>query len=613
MKTVSSEKNRIKLDIIAACFFVTFGLLFVYRILHGFGVPDESFYLTIPYRLMGGDRMFLEEWHVSQLSSVLLYLPFRVYYSVAGSTEGVILFFRCLFMLSQLTCGIFLYTRLREYGFTGLIAAAAFCINVPMTISALSYYTMSNIAFLLVACLLFEKKEISGKRSLAAGFLYACGVLAEPLTVLLFPLYCVCVLFCVRKNSRKKQVFCSHGQLLNKRVFLKFTIGAVGCFLIFFLFFISHTDPAAIIKNLPNLFTDSEYSFSLTDGNIFDFSKIPAAFAVYGTWPLIGLCVLFVVSVFVSVKRNTDKKNICAFCFFAALFFFAIAEIFYIVNLIERKSYNQIIYNFGIPVFLFGCICFFLTSKKDPRIGSVLIFGAMISLCVDISSCLVLCYGSHFANVAAVFSVSAFCSEYRAGKKKRMKKKQIPFRVFAAVFTVIHFSVCAVLFLQTVISPPLEKYLAVSEEDIGKNVQCSERITKGPYKGIYTSEKIKNCYSASLEDIDSAGKGSLYVTELIPWLYLYSDAGCSAYSAWYVESDSYGRQETYWNSFSEKNPDLIYIPYFNAFNFNTGFAETTEGKNWLEEKESFYLAFPSATGCSGNAGYVIRLKDTPEF
>ena len=41
---------------------------------YGFANSDESFYLTIPFRLLSGDRLIVDEWNVTQFSSLLLLL-----------------------------------------------------------------------------------------------------------------------------------------------------------------------------------------------------------------------------------------------------------------------------------------------------------------------------------------------------------------------------------------------------------------------------------------------------------------------------------------------------------------------------------------------------------
>ena len=71
-----------------AVFFMLLGLtavFFCWRCRYGFAEADEAFYPTIAYRLTQGDRLLVDEWHMSQLSSVLLYLPVLLFTRLTGS------------------------------------------------------------------------------------------------------------------------------------------------------------------------------------------------------------------------------------------------------------------------------------------------------------------------------------------------------------------------------------------------------------------------------------------------------------------------------------------------------------------------------------------------
>ena len=46
---------------------------------YGIGNRDESFYLTVPYRLCQGDRLFLNEWHLSQMAGWILQFPMALF------------------------------------------------------------------------------------------------------------------------------------------------------------------------------------------------------------------------------------------------------------------------------------------------------------------------------------------------------------------------------------------------------------------------------------------------------------------------------------------------------------------------------------------------------
>ena len=66
--------------------FVVFAIHFVFALLPHF-LLDESFYVTIPYRFVYGDRLIVEEWHLSQFSSFFTFIPVSLWISITGSTD----------------------------------------------------------------------------------------------------------------------------------------------------------------------------------------------------------------------------------------------------------------------------------------------------------------------------------------------------------------------------------------------------------------------------------------------------------------------------------------------------------------------------------------------
>ena len=81
---------------------------------YGFANMDESFYLTIPYRLCQGDVLLLNEWHLSQLAGWILRLPMAVFLRINGSTEGICLWFRYLYVAAHLGVSLLLFFCLRK-------------------------------------------------------------------------------------------------------------------------------------------------------------------------------------------------------------------------------------------------------------------------------------------------------------------------------------------------------------------------------------------------------------------------------------------------------------------------------------------------------------------
>ena len=167
---------------------------------YGFANMDESFYLTIPYRLCQGDVLFLSEWHLSQLSGWLLRLPLAVFLRLNGGTEGIYLAFRYLYVIAHLCESTVLFFLLRKYSGAGAVLASVFYyVFVPFGIMALSYNSMGigclSLSTVILVC-------ASGRWSDApSGFLFAMAVLCCPYLVILFVIYAAAVLLCRKRDT----------------------------------------------------------------------------------------------------------------------------------------------------------------------------------------------------------------------------------------------------------------------------------------------------------------------------------------------------------------------------------------------------------------------------
>ncbi len=88
-------------------------IFLIWRCFFGFANVDECFYLTIPYRICQGDKFLVHEWHMSQLSGLLLVPLMRVFFIFSDGTDGIVIVFR-LFLLSF--GGLHLYSFIFGFG-----------------------------------------------------------------------------------------------------------------------------------------------------------------------------------------------------------------------------------------------------------------------------------------------------------------------------------------------------------------------------------------------------------------------------------------------------------------------------------------------------------------
>ena len=126
-----------------------------YRLHFGLHFEDESCYVAEPLRFVLGDRVFVDDLDVRQLSALLL-VPFVwLYVTVTGGSDGIMLFTRGLYLLYGIgVAGVVLHV-LRGHmpgiaaGFTALVCA----VYAHFNIFNLSYNSMGS-GFLVVGSML---------------------------------------------------------------------------------------------------------------------------------------------------------------------------------------------------------------------------------------------------------------------------------------------------------------------------------------------------------------------------------------------------------------------------------------------------------------------------
>ena len=604
-------------DFAAAAAFVCLFLCLIYIVGRGLCPIDESFYYTIVHRQMLGDRLFVEEWHVSQLSSLLQYLPFFLYTKITGSTQGVILFARYLYLLIDGLLYWFLYARLRRYGGAVIAALCIFCSCAPLMILTLNYYTMSLQGTIVVSALLLTGKE---KKAVAvlifAGVVFACAVLAEPLLAVAYFLWCAAVLLRWAERKKEKQRLTAWDFCLNGRSWLWVTVGITAVFLCFCVFLLVRNTPAEIIASIPELFTDSEYQVGVGQSSLVDTAKLRAAVGYFGTVPPAGELLLAALLVFLKKKGLLPKWK--RLLFVACCVFFAAGFVFPLVYMV-RGGYGVIaFYSYFqfAPILPFGLNCYLLWTGRDRRIFGFWIVAAVYSVLIDVSSDLVFGLGGAIGGVEMLVAFCGVVKELRAEASvaRNEEKKTAAARVQAGLRRVIA-PLSAVILLTIVCWNGLNLYFLAFTPAIETLFNPTEEqsidalLTKGPLKGIRTTERHKRIYDLILKDLDeirTLSDGPLYVTERCSYYYLYAELPYACYSTWYVEADSETRVLRYWELHPEKAPAVIYIPYYDAYTYSENGNPENGGENLIEKKLAFVNRHFQCEIHEGGAGYIVQ-------
>ena len=154
---------------------------------YGFGNADESFVLSVPFRLAQGDGLFSHEWHMSQMSGFITYPFISAFLKINGGVEGIILAFRYIYSFIQCAVSLYVYHRLKKLNWIGAVTAAiCFLIYAPFKIMTLSYNTWGIICLLISLVTVATAQKYCKIQYAIAGVFYALAVLCCPFLAIIY-------------------------------------------------------------------------------------------------------------------------------------------------------------------------------------------------------------------------------------------------------------------------------------------------------------------------------------------------------------------------------------------------------------------------------------------
>ncbi|MBQ6020961.1 MAG: hypothetical protein IJL26_12380 [Clostridia bacterium] len=621
MRNAEKKKRTMLPDFCAVAVFCALFGWFAYSVRFGVNRVDESFYLSIVQRFLQGDRVLVDEWHLSQLSALFQALPYAVYVRAAGGTQGVILYMRYVFLAVHALLYWYLYGKLRSRGLSGLVSAALFFAFVPFALFTLSYYTMATHALLVVCVLLFLKEKPSAPALVLAGTVFSCAVLIEPPFAFIYFLYTVLVLVYAVSKKRGKLFFPSYDFILCGRVWKYLTLGVVISAAAFLIFLQCNAGLGSVIKNLPNLFTDSEYDLS-AGGVVSGYfpRKLARAAELFGVPFCAGLLFSLAAAIFCSFykkKKPVFGGTAARVAVFALAALCAGGAAVYAFFKRGAGDVNQPWFYFSaltLPAAVFGAVCHFLLKKKDRRLFCFFIVGFFASVAKDAVSEVSLGVACALGFIPAAIFAFSLGKELRDEEKRiaggrRVAARAALFAAAAGLCCVLTAHGCAAYLSGSF--KLMEQFYAPMYSGISaENTPLDSKIEKGPYRGVYTTALFKMRHEAMLSDLDKiagSAQGGVYVTERFPAAYLYLDRPYGAYSTWFVEKDG-ERQREYWRLHPEKYPVFVYVPFYHGSFYVSN--ERVQGEGWTDRALESARALGGGEPVRGKAGYIVRIGET---
>ena len=478
------------------------GLILFWRCFYSVNTTDEAYYIGTVYRLWSGDGMLCDEWNpTQQMCSFWLYPFYALFRVILGSNEGMILAFRLLYIVFQLAVSFYLYGKLKRFGYGSFFAVFFYLLSTAFNINSLSYNTMANSAFLALLVTLAFMERPDWKTCVFAGIFASIVVMANPYAVFAYVLYgAVSAVATLVFGKRKKEA----PVCLRFSVFFKMSVTAAAVLAVFLAFTFRNATLERIAENLPYIIGDQEH-YQRWSVKISDYFRY---FKEY----YLG-CAL--IPLFASVAAVFDKKRIDHGKIYVGISFAAIVPYMIYHGLIS----DYVPVNLATVPVCFAALPAFAVSKNRPvKLFGIWYLPAMFyPFIVQITSNtgpLAVSAAFVSAGAAAVLIAANWAKEQESGWIKK--------------------TVYGVAFLQLAIMLFLRITYVWADAPLS---ELTEKMDRGPGKGLYTTEENVQYYNEMYDDLDALhmkdGDGFLVIGSE-PMLYLYAEKKVASYSTWQV-------------------------------------------------------------------------------
>ena len=537
------------------------GAALLYYIVFLFTFPylyDESYYVTIPHRIIKGDSLISEEWHLSQFSSVFTFLPVLLWTTLTGSTDGIIVFLRCVYLLLHTCVAVIVYKSFRRYSVWAVFAALIFYTQTPYRLLAVSYnsvFVLSLLLFTLCLLKIYGSPDVPKAYYIVTGIFFGCCCVCNPLFVLSLLVYFTIgfVRLLLKLHSSKKtcqKYKSSADPLFSKKALLYSFLGTLFVALITLLyFFLTGGTFSSIREELSCMLSSSEYA--LVSGNLK--WKLLATLEYFST---ISLKMPFLIPLlFTALIFDKKRKNNIHRCIYLAASL--IIATVYIVGIVLYASYNTCA--FALPFAVVSVTCYILTNNKNKPL-----FYCMWLVCALAAVLQYTAANTHLTSVSIVLSVSNVAgvlfakdlfSELSAEDDASKKKTA---QIFCRT------AVCIGLCFQLIFHVIIIQYDQLPKEK-------ATAAADGPYAGICMTEKQYTQYCAAISDLNTIKERSspddpVLIATYHNWMYLELDRPYSVYTTWYRGRLIYESLILYYEQNPHKIPKYIYVDERDYYN-----------------------------------------------
>ncbi len=497
---------------------------------------DDAYHVAMSYRRAMGDRLFMEMWEPHQTSAFLCACLIKLFITVTGSVDYLVIFLKICGLLIQGIVTFILYRTLKlvvDSNYALLVSMLSYSLFPKLSaipeFSNMSYWClMLSLCFLLRAFL--SRFENICLIIISATFL-SLSIVSYPTGILVSVAYLAAFLS-IKEARKPKAVAC-------------FFITCVFEAVIYFLLIIAGKNVKDVIYNMKQVFAgDSSHlsGMSVAGRTIFEnyfFGSLKLLL-----WSLLIAVLSLAIAFVIGKIRKTKIRTENVFSVSLAASFLLMMGICFV----RQTGFDCLkVHYIVLPVL---AVIMLFISKKDGNTEDALrkflclamASGLLFLIGVCLISNLELDTNIPLLQVSLIWSlVAAF---YAAKDKK-------PLRISLIIACILSIGFTGYVQKPTAIGKNIFQYNAINNNGPAKRVIC-DWVIKGTYESA--NEELKSI--ATAEDSLFIVSDDLYAPP--SELYMITDAKIGQYST--ICTPSYGEAHfAYWEEFPDRLPTVVLV------------------------------------------------------
>jgi len=343
-----------------------------------FGI-DSEYAIAMSYRMVQGDRMFVEMWEPHQTSAFLCAALMKVYISLTGTLTGVVLYLHIMGLIIHSIVTAFLYRTLRKqisFEITFLMCLFFFTVR-PKEIPLPEFSNMSLwFSALMFCCLVSYFREQNRKRWLLLTCVCLCLQILSYPTCLIVYFLVVYLLVKYSTEKRKDILLLSFGCVLSGVLYLSYFCARLGI-----------SEFGLYLRYI--LTSYSSHDSGLADRIVAYGQDIGITLFMLGIFMCLSIVIGLLNLVFLKLKDRLRKRKtpiqtrtimkISIISFFVLLLLFELYNVFFILDF---EIYSTLFYSHSlkyIPIIAAGYFGLRFCNREENqivRVGMTLAMGS---------------------------------------------------------------------------------------------------------------------------------------------------------------------------------------------------------------------------------------------